>query len=543
MSYFLNFLFFPTESRTTNEKIISAILVFLISGWISYTIFSVSLKSQWSVVDDREIAYFLGGDQKITPLEAWEIYTKDTEVGKYGLFGRFRPAYHAFRLLESLVWNDELIFWYLTNILIFSLFVAVFWYISAEFLGLVVAGLVSFYMATALYWRDVFGRLGPSEPYVVLGICISSFGMYMIYKYKMGRLGWLFVNIGLMICTGSKENTLLFLVLYALIFLDQYRKYSFYFLEWFLLGLTIIWNIWIISAILISFSVTGRDVYQSSIFDKLSSLSNIFFRSDVLLLGFVSLFFFAAIFIFNKRSVYLSKSAFFSGKISVFLLIFYISQCFYYTGDFPNDDRYDVPGLLVGPIALILLVSFFRLVVREYKNINYLYLFFAFLVVTGVAVDIKRVDNIYTVRKEIAKYMKYEKEFTRDVNKLSALADSLQGYMLIFQVSNPVGDYDIILSYDQFLRYYGVNNPIAVYWSGDIPPTDSDLYPYYIDLATISYGGSGALPNFPLGGDFVPLSSFDAMTDKKCILVLFSDVVPQKDCATVFEVSNTILPH
>src|SRR3972149_876115 len=84
--------------KSTWFKVCKIGLMFGASAWLVYSMFSASLKSEWSLVDDQEIVYYLGSDQKIEFAEAWDIYLNKTEIGKFGSYQRFRPAYFAFRL-------------------------------------------------------------------------------------------------------------------------------------------------------------------------------------------------------------------------------------------------------------------------------------------------------------------------------------------------------------------------------------------------------------------------------------------------------------
>ena len=536
MQFIINIFLHPMFPQPPRVKIIAGIFIIFVSSSICYSMLSNSLGSQWSLIDDHEIAYYLGGDQKITPSQAWYIYTHDTEIGKYGVYGRFRPAYHAFRLSESLVWNDELIFWYETNILIFTLFIFTLWYLLAEVIGLGIAGLVSVYVATSLYWLDVFARLGPSESYVVLGMTLAGAGMYLLYFSKFHGWGWFFLNLGLLICTGSKENCFPFLLPFGLIAWDQMKKGRINLFGRVLLGITCVWNTWILSAVFLAFSKTGKDVYQSSFFDKALSLLTLVNRLDVFILLVFCLFFFGIWVIYRKNWLDVSTPAYLAGGISIFLLLLYVTQCFIYTGDFPNGDRYDVPGLLVWPILFAVVLWFSQQLPvlknnRLYKSIFLAIVFFISAMFTLPDFN----NNIQAARKESMKHVRAERKVTRDLEKLASSANLRSDYAIIFQANHASEDYESIFSYNQFLRYYGVNNSMSILWAGDdISETDIFLYSLFHNLTVISEYGADALPDIPLKGDFVALPSLEPY-GQKCILVVFEPAVPAKDCLIIFQ--------
>jgi hypothetical protein len=537
MKFVERFILFPMQSQSPRLRLAAGILIFLASAFISWTMFSISLQSQWSLIDDHEIAYFLGNDQKITLPQAWTIYTRETEIGKFGLYGRFRPAYYAFRLLETWIWNDELIFWFVSNLLIFSAFISVFWYLAAELIGFGIAGLLSVYMATALYWIDVFDRLGPSEPYAALGMSIAALGVYLLYRHKRKGWGWFLFSSGLMICTGSKENFFPFLIPFVWILWDQSRRQKIVFWIWLMLGVVVIWNSWIISAILLALGPTGKDVYQSSITDKLLFTIAALRRFDVIILILMCLFFAGAWLVWRKKSQDLSGPALSAGASALFLLLLYLSQFLIYGGDFPNGDRYDLPGMLVWPAAIILMVWFIqRMIGLDKNNRNHRIILIVIMLVAGGLVVSHR-DGFETAQAKSRKHVKESRKFTRDIEKLASLAESGPDYAIAFQASNALFDYEALFSYNQFLRYYGVTNPMAILWAGGDVPEGDMLYPYYLNLSTLSSEGMAALPDLPLGADFVPLADIESY-GTRCILVIFSTAPPAKECNVIFEIAH-----
>jgi hypothetical protein len=514
-------------------KICKVLLIFVASAGLVFAMFRTSLQAEWSFVDDQEIAYYLGSDHKIELPEAWHIYFNETEIGKYGSYARFRPAYFACRILESWIWGDNLLFWYLTNLGIFTVFLGIFWYLLAEKIGFLIGGLITFFLATSTYWIDIFVRLGPSEPYAVFGLALFGLGVYLLYYPWNLSMSWFLICMGTMIMTGSKENLFPILILLAFIVFDRFKKNQVNAWGWLWLALTALWNVWILSSILIAIGKTGRDFYQKSVSvaDRSWILLAALRRWEVIALIGLCLVFLILGTLTRKRDRQFSILSITVGASLSLLLSVYLTQFIIYGGDFPNGDRYDFPGLLVGPLTVGLLIWYFQRVPRLAKFRAYQVVVFVIALLTSAALAYSHVDGIKRAQRESRKYVRATHEFTQDVAKLQSLVEQYPDYTLIFQANTPINDFLFAFIYNPFLRYYGVSNSMSVLWAGPPPETYGEADAAFIhDLQKASLYGGTALTNVSLKPDFVPLSQTNG---QNCVLLLLSSDKPAKDCLIV----------
>ena len=515
-------------------KLGKVLVILVASAGLVNHMFRTSLQAKWSFVDDQEIAYYLGSDRKLTLPEAWHIYFNETEIGKYGSYARFRPAYFAFRLLESWLWRDNLIAWHLTKLGIFTIFIVVFWYLLAEKIGFLVGGLLTFFMAASYYWIDVFVRLGPSEPYGVFGLAAFALGVYFLYYPWNVNLSWFLICTGVMIMTGSKENLFPVLILFILIVFDRFKKHMINLWGWLWIGLTALWNVWILSSILIAIGKTGRDIYQQSVSpaDRSWILLTALKRWEVAALVGLCLLFLVIGFFTGRRDGQIAGRSIALGASLSFLLIVYLTQFLIYGRDFPNGDRYDFPGLLVGPLTIALLIWYFQQITWLDKWRVYGFIVSGTALLVSAALAYSQMDGIKLARRESRKYVQATNEFTQDVQKLQSLVERYPDYTLIFQANTPISDYLFAFIYNPFLRYYGVSNPMSVLWAGgSLEAYDASEASFIHDLENASLYGGAVLTNVSLKPDFVPLSQIDG---QNCVLLLLSSNQPAKDCLAVY---------
>ena len=276
---FLNKLF---DANWNKKNII--ILIFLSSAF-AVLMFGENVNAQWWVIDDHEIAYFLGSDHSLNVKEIPEKILNDTEIGLYPYSLRFRPVYYIFRLLEAWTWGDKPGIWYTFRILIFTFFVGFFWYLVSQKVGSVIGGFTTFYMATQTYWVDIIGRLGPSECYSAMGLAIFGWGVHEIYKSNK-TIGWWYLFVGTVICSGTKENFLFLLLPVAYICWDNFKSRRLNFIKVTLAISSYTWMVWVGFVVFVSARLYGGDVYSNSvgIWGRFYTLIGVFRRVDVLVL-------------------------------------------------------------------------------------------------------------------------------------------------------------------------------------------------------------------------------------------------------------------
>jgi hypothetical protein len=182
----------------------------LLTVWIA---FGDVLLSQWGIKDDHEIMSFLGGDGKLALRDIPSLLMQ-TEVGAWGAYARYRPAYYFLRLLETAAWGRHPALWYACRVALVGSAIVIWWRLVSESLGRLGAGLLCMYALTFAYWNELVGRLGPGETYVATGLPVYVAGMAAAWRENSKcptsrALAYGAILIGSVVCLGSKENLLL----------------------------------------------------------------------------------------------------------------------------------------------------------------------------------------------------------------------------------------------------------------------------------------------------------------------------------------------
>lgn len=455
-----------------------------------------------------------------------------TEIAHYLHYPRFRPIYYALRLLESWAWGARPSLWYAFRILIFALFVSFFWYLISDKVGLVIGGFISFYVATQMYWVDIISRMGPSEIYAVFGLVLFGLGVSIIYKSNK-VIGWWYIFIGAIICSGAKEN-FLFLVLPILyIGWVSYKKGKLGLVRFSLLLGVLVWMLWIGFTIIVATWSYGGDVYNNpvGITGRFSVLIKLFERVDVL--GWLSI---CILLLLSKRLFEVRIPNFMEDfnqtmVMSALLTLIYTSQIFFYNGVWPVDARYDFPGLLIGPLMLVVLVSFLQKVTLINGFTQFRSALILLSTICVIILVFSQFNNIRDIRSKNNQNVDKTVAFTKKMEQWANLGVQHPDYVLIIQTDNPVSDYEPVFSYFRFLRFYNVRNKITFLWAGRKPEAYSNQFKAALaeDLSKLSLYGREPLLVSGNDQDFTPFPEIDK-SDTKCILLLMSGQ-PKKHCA------------
>ena len=518
-----------------NRIDINILLCIIFATMLGIFMFGENIRAQWWIIDDHEIAYFLGGDHVLGIKEIPNKLMNGTEIGQYLHYSRFRPVYYLFRLWETSIWGDQPGMWYVFRIAVFGLFVGSFWYLISKSIGnMVIGGFLSFYAATSKYWVDIIGRLGPSEIYGVLGLMFFGFGIYIMYKSNR-ITGWWGMFVGIVICSGSKENFLfLFLPLIYIIW-SFYKKGKLNITRMALAFSSFVWMAWIGYTVFVSARSSGSDVYSNpvGITDRLLIMISLFKRFDFILLLLVCVFllFLKQLFhIENSEILAYSKEA---GMKTLILTIIYISQMFFYSGDWPIGTRYDFPGLLVWPLLFVVIISFFQKIAQTYRVKMYEVNLMLLSTLATFILAFSQLRNIHQAQLSGEKNVARTTTFTAQMKELAEVSTQNPDYVLIIETDNPAWDYEPVFSYVRFLRFYGTKNKISFLWAGRKPENYSNNLNSSLakDLSDLSIFGKEPAGLVGKGNDFIPFSEVDGY-GTKCILIVISGQ-PKKDCPQI----------
>lgn len=494
------------------------LILFIFSIIFSTLILKNNLNAKWSIIDDHEIAYYLGSDKKIS-LNEFPALISGSEAGGFGNTLRFRPVYSILRITESALWQNNPHLWYLTRQSILIFFFFSLSYIIASLLGIIPAIIFSLFVMTGSYWSDIWTRLGPSETYVVLGISLYSVGLFKISKEKSSSiLSWLIFLLGGLIAIGSKENMVILALPSFYLLVNRIIGQK---LNWKLIIpiLHIIFAIFVSLSIYLAISKVGHDVYANEITTggKLALLLPGIKKmvKDLKIIEIVIV----AIVLLVFRVISMKKISiieFISQKrIAFLLLIFfcitYLTQYIFYSGVWPTNMRYDLPGILAKQLFWITGLYIFSSLKTDKLSLNII--FFGFILISMIN------TGYYRLIKVSKNNASATSSFTENLSIISGTAKTHPDYPLVLK-SEKLWDYEPVYSIERFIRFMGVTNPIYLNYSDKNIANRQGLEKQLSEeLIQLSKNGN---PGF---GSFNPKT-----IGTRCISILISGVKDNNEC-------------
>jgi hypothetical protein len=332
---------------------------------IAYPLMSPSLRAGWSIIDDHEIALFMGPEGHIGPSRFYELFMA-SEGGRPGGYSRFRPAYYFARLSETMIWGDHPGAWFGARLAFFAIFLGAIVWVLRRQLSVLENAFLALLIAAFPLWGDVFARLGPGEAYCVLGCALFACGFDLGFTPPLDRKkaigAAILLWVGGFLALGAKENFVVLLLPAAWV---GWRNRNGGPGRWVLASclLVIAFGIFVEVSAYLGIKNHGHvykeDVAPGGRLAVLSRSSTALWAAwkNYLLTALVVLA--AALAALRKRPVALREFAWKSGRyaaVTAFLALLLLSQHVFYNGRWPSGahccPRYDFPGLLVAPFAI-----------------------------------------------------------------------------------------------------------------------------------------------------------------------------------------------
>ncbi len=495
--------------------------------WLIFALFSFYLvghnfSAKLGMIDDHEIALFLGGDGKIDITEVPKVIMS-TEVGQWGTYLRYRPSYYTLRVIETAIWRDNAQLWYLSRYLMLVVSMWLGWKILSRYFPKVVSYLFVFYVMTMPFWPDLLTRLGPSEIYTLPAILLFVYGCV---KNKL----WM-IALGYMICVGAKENFLvLFPVLltwvgYQGITKKLTRK------ELLVILILLIYTVFITGAILVATAKVGADIYGNQIsyryrITKFAWELPSIIRNRQLLpsLVVISGGIIASFMLFFRRGwkACLESPITSHTFLAISLLCFIATQYIFYSNQLPTNMRYDFPGMILFPIVSLtalrlVVVSTRRHVLAPISAVAYvflacLYLFFIF-------------HRGYTrIQLQAENNAKVTQVFHARLGQAEKVISTHRASSIVF-VSRRYIDFEAIVSVSRYLQSMGVSNPISLYFTPQEKMNDPLGNELQGRLIRVMHGESS---NDHLFDHF---SAYSPSASQLC--VTFDEAKPLPDCPVI----------
>lgn len=459
----------------------AALAIILFSSLMVLLLFGQSLKAEWGPIDDHEIMYYLGTDQKITFGEIPKFLIQ-SEAGRPGKTLRYRPIYQLVRITEVAIWGNNAHLWYGFRLIILVVSLSIFWKLLKSLLGFIPSGIFIAYILTFSFWGDMFTRLGPSETYTVIGLAIYAWSLISIIRSAIDRqvpakislIAWVLSTV---ICVGSKENFVLLIIPNTLlsIFLIYRKAITKGAVVSMIINTAI--ALFVGWAVLTAVSQAKTDIYgfsatTTSRLQVLNTGVRHIQSKSMIIAGFFS--FLVLSYLFLKKKTH---TALFKNTLILLLLVgiyefIFISQYVFYNGDWPNHSRYDFPGILVLPLFYLTLFLYAYTTSKYIRLKSYLrkgmlagalFGLVAATIMNGyIATLVKAKENAQRTQAYTTKVKSISDKLNQDPNKL-----------LIIESGNP-WDYEVIYAYNKFLRAFGVTNKMALklnnYSEGSVNP-------------------------------------------------------------------------
>lgn len=493
----------------------------LILPWAVFTLFAYFLIGQnfgakLGIIDDHEIATFLGPDGKVG-IEELVPTLMTTEVGQWGVATRYRPSYYSMRILETAIWRDDARLWYGARFISLVISMVLAWKILSIYFPGVIAYLFVFYALTMPFWPDILTRLGPSEIYAVPAL------LFFVYGLIKNNLAM--ITISYLVAVGGKENLLILLpilvVRLVILAINKKLSKSELFANLFSLGYTI----FIIMGVVIATNRAGVDFYLNNISysERISQtwemiptiIQNRHMAVPLLAFGLAIVFAW-----WQKLFARVRQHAW----LGITLLLIALSQYVFYNNILPTNGRYDFPALLLFPIfdlvvAKMLIQLSAKLQIAKYiKLAIYLGLcifMLAFIVKRGYVLTQNSARNnaILTAK------------FDANLNQVTEVARLNPESTLVF-VSNKYFSFEPMISVARFLTARKIANKIVIDYTRE-PKVDD---PLGIELETrITDSMEGNLTDDKSFERFSPKSQLEG----ECYSVTFSPALPSPLCPNI----------
>lgn len=510
-------------------------------------LFGNILNLQWQPVDDGIIMHYLGSDGRVG-LEEVPTLIASSEIGRAFVKGRYRPSFWTLRILESAVWGNNPTLYYVGRFAMLVLAVALFWWLVAEWLGLLVSGLFVLLSFTYVFWYDVWGRLGAAETYAVPALAVYLVTLVWLWRWYDHRLQlkpwqkavlWL-VNLGSgLVLIGAKENFLLALIpaLGLLAFIVYRQRLDATSVA--VTGVLLAVGLFIASSVGVALSTTGVDIYQNSVDagGRSGILAGALVKILLNPLMLASAVFVASVMALGGWYVHTRGSAAmrrqFRAATARFLLIIaacalaYMAQIVYYNGDWPSDNRYDFPGRLVEPFLGLVLGLWLLDLVKIFSSSRWVVnTAYAALVFVLFALVLYR--GFAPLESNLARSVAWSRRFTGNLNEIVERARPFANHALIFDAHN-YWDHEPIVTTAIFLRGMGVPNLFYVRYqereTAPHSPIENKMGEWLANMSNNGYVWNGQQM-------FLPLTQADP---QNCLSIGFSG--PTTDsCAFLLKV-------
>jgi hypothetical protein len=454
------------------------LLLLLISLAVVYYLFGPNLWANFGLIDDHEILDYVR--KAAGNFRYFFQLIGSTEIGNFGHSVRFRPGYYTIYVTEALVWGANPFLWYLFRFLMCVTFVFACLRVVGRYCGFAAAVLFVALTFSYTYWTDVWSRLGPGESYCAFGLGLFALGFIELIDRSPPKREWpwsLLLLFGVLIGAGAKENFVLLMLPVLALGWVRYRRGT---LSWGLataLGVSAAYMTVITGELLTAFSEGRPDIHAEPVsigsrLHKLNALLSVpafYYSLGVFILGSIAWLLCYR----SSRLVPLHSRMFALAVIGLCGSFLVFTQVIFYNGEWPANVRFDFPGMMTTPVMIASVTALATAFVRLFwpKMPAFIFPLAVLLVFRG---------PLWTGLNEVRAGSELNQQRTESVrSKIDLVSKTLKQdprAVLVLETYEAY-NYEIIVSIQKFLRFFGVDNPIVVRIHGyDAEHQPNDLF-------------------------------------------------------------------
>jgi hypothetical protein len=449
-------------------------VIFLISTAIAFAFTGRQVfYANWGIIDDHLIFSFLGPDLRLPLSDLFHTLLTKTEVG-YLSYGRFRPSFYFFTLLETVIWGANVHLWYLARTLWFATFIASIWWLLSKFVRIWLGAALLLPILFLPFWAGIWARLIPSEIYGTLALAFMLFGIYATVNSKdESKRKWAaaLITFAAVLLIGSKETfiPLAGAAVATLIFVGFTRRIPIWMAVSFLLVICL-YGAGVVLVIQRSVLAAGEDFYARAIDMRqlagiaLRALSKAVFGSGLAFAYAVTILLFGYWARRTNRDLRdWMRSSCVIVVIFIFMAAVYFSQQVTYQGELPLRTRYDFPALLFVPFAYDVLICYVFYQLRSYlhpRAANYISIFLALAIFVTYAPSFVKFQA-RALPHAVSVNIEKTNIFFNEISALVIRAKQSPRAPIILEAYD-ADSYEALTSIWNYVRALGAINPISV---------------------------------------------------------------------------------
>lgn len=450
----------------------------LAGAWVAFAVCAMAalaglypnLNAEFGVYDDHEIVRFIGVGQKHCHWSQLPGLLMGTEVGTFGVSGRYRPGYFTLRIAESCLWGGNAALWYASRIALCTATLTFLWWTVERWWGACLAFAFVFLIAGLTATGDT-ARLGPSESYAMAALALGIWAWCKAGQQDATRgASWLWWTgaLGFAVAELSKENFVpiaglaVMMGSFVLWHRGQIRRHASAWAS--IVALTLVTAIMLLMIVRMLKTTGGHDVYNSEV--SSASIGQSLGYSIVRLLlngpllAVLPLLGWGLWEIRKQKALPVMRAEGLTRKAAIIAAIAgaaWLSQAAFYRGiNWPAGSRYDFPGVLI-PIAGMIAVIGWLLrspqIEMPWRKSGWLLILFVLPLAAadGVVHDVRAQAQINATRT---------RHFSSWMRSVAKAAKSDPQAPVILVPDKVLEHYEPLVSLCRYLRYRGVANPV-----------------------------------------------------------------------------------